>query len=406
MKNLGIKVSLYLNYFVFAILMNTVGIVILQVISNYDVSRVTAGSLEAYKDLSVMFLSFAVASYIPKFGYKKTMIIGLLAIDAVCILVALVHQYWVTPVLYMVTGASFGLMKVSVYSTIGLLSEGQKEHTAQMNTLEGFFQVGSLVGPLFFGLMISISTWTDTYYLIALMTSLALIIMFFTKLDESDVKSRAEKTNIFSMLKLLKAPAVWIFVVCAFLYVMVEQSLNTWLPTFNREVFKLSEAHASALLAIYPASIAASRFLAGYYSKKIFWLKSQLILLIGALLVILTVLISTTNYELLPNEVPENFPIFSIILLSTGFFIGPVYPTIISIILSKTEKVKQSAMTGLIVIFSALGGTSGSMIIGLLSQHYDVHSAFYFPLIPITILGLLLFPYKKFTDKFGAESQS
>lgn len=406
MKNLGIKVSLYLNYFVFAILMNTVGIVILQVISNYDVSRVTAGSLEAYKDLSVMFLSFAVAAYIPKFGYKKTMIIGLLAIDAVCILVALVHQYWVTPVLYMVTGASFGLMKVSVYSTIGLLSEGQKEHTAQMNTLEGFFQVGSLVGPLFFGLMISISTWTDTYYLIALMTSLALIIMFFTKLDESDVKSRAEKTNIFSMLKLLKAPAVWIFVVCAFLYVMVEQSLNTWLPTFNREVFKLSEAHASALLAIYPASIAASRFLAGYYSKKIFWLKSQLILLIGALLVILTVLISTTNYELLPNEVPENFPIFSIILLSTGFFIGPVYPTIISIILSKTEKVKQSAMTGLIVIFSALGGTSGSMIIGLLSQHYDVHSAFYFPLIPITILGLLLFPYKKFTDKFGAESQS
>lgn len=406
MKNLGIKVSLYLNYFVFAILMNTVGIVILQVISNYDVSRVTAGSLEAYKDLSVMFLSFAVAAYIPKFGYKKTMIIGLLAIDAVCILVALVHQYWVTPVLYMVTGASFGLMKVSVYSTIGLLSEGQKEHTAQMNTLEGFFQVGSLVGPLFFGLMISISTWTDTYYLIALMTSVALIIMFFTKLDESDVKSRAEKTNIFSMLKLLKAPAVWIFVVCAFLYVMVEQSLNTWLPTFNREVFKLSEAHASALLAIYPASIAASRFLAGYYSKKIFWLKSQLILLIGALLVILTVLISTTNYELLPNEVPENFPIFSIILLSTGFFIGPVYPTIISIILSKTEKVKQSAMTGLIVIFSALGGTSGSMIIGLLSQHYDVHSAFYFPLIPITILGLLLFPYKKFTDKFGAESQS
>lgn len=406
MKNLGIKVSLYLNYFVFAILMNTVGIVILQVISNYDVSRVTAGSLEAYKDLSVMFLSFAVASYIPKFGYKKTMIIGLLAIDAVCILVALVHQYWVTTVLYMVTGASFGLMKVSVYSTIGLLSEGQKEHTAQMNTLEGFFQVGSLVGPLFFGLMISISTWTDTYYLIALMTSVALIIMFFTKLDESDVKSRAEKTNIFSMLKLLKAPAVWIFVVCAFLYVMVEQSLNTWLPTFNREVFKLSEAHASALLAIYPASIAASRFLAGYYSKKIFWLKSQLILLIGALLVILTVLISTTNYELLPNEVPENFPIFSIILLSTGFFIGPVYPTIISIILSKTEKVKQSAMTGLIVIFSALGGTSGSMIIGLLSQHYDVHSAFYFPLIPITILGLLLFPYKKFTDKFGAESQS
>jgi len=406
MKNLRIKVSLYLNYFVFAILMNTVGIVILQVISNYDVSRVSAASLEAYKDLSVMFLSFAVAAYIPKLGYKRTMILGLLAIDAVCILVALVHQYWVTPLLYMVTGASFGLMKVSVYSTIGLLSKDQKDHTSQMNTLEGFFQVGSLAGPLLFGLMISISTWTDTYYLIALLTSLALVLMFFTKLDESDLKSGAEKINIFSMLKLLKAPAVWIFVVCAFLYVMVEQSLNTWLPTFNKEVFKLSPARASALLAIYPASIAASRFLAGYYSKRVFWLKSQLILLFGALLVIATVLISTTNYEESTNIVPDDFPIFSLILLSTGFFIGPVYPTIVSIILSKTETVKQSAMTGLIVIFSALGGTSGSLVIGMLSQNYDVHSAFYFPLIPITILGLLLFPYKKITDKFGAELQS
>jgi len=51
------------------------------------------------------------------------------------------------------------------------------------------------------------------------------------------------------------------------------------------------------------------------------------------------------------------------------------------------------------VVFSALGGTSGSLIIGLLSQNYSVHSAFYFPLIPITLLGLLLFPYKKITDK-------
>ena len=49
MKNFGLKVSLYLNYFVFAILLNTVGIVILQVINDYGVSRVTAGGLEAFQ---------------------------------------------------------------------------------------------------------------------------------------------------------------------------------------------------------------------------------------------------------------------------------------------------------------------------------------------------------------------
>ena len=73
--------------------------------------------------------------------------------------------------------------------------------------------------------------------------------------------------------------------------------------------------------------------------------------------------------------------------------------------LYETEKVKQSSMTGLIVVFSAFGDTSGSLIIGLLSQNYSVHTAFYFPLIPITLLGLLLFPYKKLTDKYGSEAE-
>ena len=399
MKKNGIKTALFLNYFVFAILLNTVGIVILQVINDYNVSRVTAGSLEAFKDLSIMILSFLVASYIPKIGYKRSMIGGLFAVSLVSIIVALVHHYWIAPLLYIVTGASFAFIKVSVYSTVGIITNNQKEHTSFMNILEGVFQIGSLTGPIIFSFMIGFSKWTDTYWIIAVLTSLALLLMFLTNLDESSVKSKEEKTNILSMIKLLKKTAVWVFAICAFLYVMIEQSLNTWLPSFNKEIFNLSEARTAGLLAIYPASIAASRLLAGYYSKHISWIKSQLILLSGAFIVILTVLIITSDYHLTQNITHDNTPLLAIIILLTGFFIGPIYPTIVSIILSKTEKVQQSAMTGLIVVFSALGGTSGSLIIGLLSQNYSVHSAFYFPLIPITLLGLLLFPYKKITDK-------
>jgi fucose permease len=401
MKNIGIKGSLYLNYFVFAILLNTVGIVILQVINDYNVSRVTAGSLEAFKDLSIMILSFFVASYIPKLGYKRSMLGGLFAVNLISIVVALVHQYWVAPLLYIVTGASFAFIKVSVYSTVGLITKSQKEHTSFMNILEGIFQIGSLTGPIIFSFMISFSKWTDTYWIIAVLTTLALLLMYFTELDESSVKSHIENANILSMIKLLKEVAVWVFVICAFLYVMIEQSLNTWLPTFNKEIFSLSEAHTAALLAIFPASIAASRLLAGYYAKHISWIKSQLTLLAGAFVIILSVLLLTSDYLSTKGTTPDAFPPLAIIILLTGFFIGPVYPTIVSIILNKTEKARQSSMTGLIVIFSAFGGTSGSLIIGLLSQNYSVHSAFYFPLIPITLLGLLLFPYKKLTDKYG-----
>ena len=50
MSNLRIKISLFLNYFVFAILLNSVGTVILQVQNNFDVSKNAASRLEAYKD--------------------------------------------------------------------------------------------------------------------------------------------------------------------------------------------------------------------------------------------------------------------------------------------------------------------------------------------------------------------
>ncbi len=48
MKNLGIKISIYLNYFVFAILLNSVGIVIEKSIDVYKVTEsqaITFGSL-------------------------------------------------------------------------------------------------------------------------------------------------------------------------------------------------------------------------------------------------------------------------------------------------------------------------------------------------------------------------
>ncbi|HPZ09705.1 MAG TPA: MFS transporter, partial [Candidatus Eremiobacteraeota bacterium] len=60
MENLKIKLSLFLNYFVFAILLNSVGTVILQVINQYHVTESSASILEACKDLSIAIFSFGI----------------------------------------------------------------------------------------------------------------------------------------------------------------------------------------------------------------------------------------------------------------------------------------------------------------------------------------------------------
>ncbi len=401
-----IRISLFLNFFVFAILLNTVGIVIAQVIVDYDVSRLQAGTLEAFKDLSIMFVSFLVSSYIPGIGYKRAMLLGLLAVTLASMLVAAVKGFWVTPILYASVGSSFALMKVSVYSTVGLITANQQEHTSLLNVLEGTFMVGSLTGPLIFSGMIAWRHWNETYWILAMLSTLALILLLITSFDESALKAHSEQASFKQMFLLLKFPLVWIFVFCALLYVMIEQSFGTWLPTFNREIFNLSTSQSASFLSIYAASIALSRFLVGFLAKKFSWLTIQLIYLSCAFALTLFILAQTFNWQAGVYENWYEAPPLAFIFSMVGFFLGPIYPTICSIILSKLEKVRHSAMTGLIIIFSALGGTSGSLMIGFLSQRFSTHNAFFFPLIPITVLALVLIPYKKLSDKFGIEQHT
>jgi len=59
----------------------------------------------------------------------------------------------------------------------------------------------------------------------------------------------------------------------------------------------------------------------------------------------------------------------------------------------------HSSMTGLIVVFSALGGTLGSRIIGYLFKNEGPEKAFYYTLIPMSLLLVSFFILKKLTSK-------
>ncbi len=399
-----IRVSLFLNFFVFAILLNTVGIVIKRVIDDYGVSEALAASLEAYKDLSIAVASFLLASYIPRFGYRRSMLAALLAVTLASMVVATVTGFWVTPVLYMTIGVSFALIKGAVYSTVGLITRDQGEHTSLMNLLEGIFQVGALTGPLFFSVVMGFDfSWYQTYWIIAVVSALAFLLLLITPLDESEVAAHPEQAGLWEMLKLLRWPMVWVFVICAWLYVMIEQSFGTWLPTFHERIFGLEKHIAAGMLSVYAGSIALSRFVMSYLSRRVPWLPAQLTMLGGAFALILIILLATAGWQTDTIDSWFQVPPLAWTFSIMGFFIGAIYPTIVSIVLSKLEKPRHAAMTGLIIIFSALGGTTGSFVVGFISRSFSTHDAFFFPLIPIALLGLMLIPYKRLTDRFAQE---
>jgi fucose permease len=407
MSHWKIKLSLFLNYFVFAILLNSVGTVILQVQSNFNVSESSASVLEAFKDLSIAAVSFLVSSYITRIGYKNSMLLALGFIAGVCLLMPSLSSFAMTKVLFAATGTCFALIKVSVYATIGIITTDKKDHASFMNFIESFFMVGILAGYFIFSAFVSDSQpqsthWFNVYYLLAGIAIAAFLLLLSTTLDESSVKNTESKPlleDFAAMVRLAIAPIVLVFIVSAFTYVLIEQSIMSWLPTFNSKVLHLPATLSIQMASILAASTAIGRFTAGIVLRKIHWYGVLVVCLLaaGALVLMAIPLAKGSGGSAVTNW--GNAPLGAFVFPFIGLFISPIYPAINSVILSTLPPRQHGAMSGLIVIFSALGGTTGSIITGHIFEGYGGETAFYFSLVPMGILIVCLFFFNRIQKK-------
>ena len=397
MKSIGIKLSLYINYFVFAILLNSVGAVILQVQRNFEVSKSAASVLEGFKDLPIAIVSFLVASFLPKLGYKKAMLIALFLVTITTFVMPFANDFWFFKLQFFVVGISFALIKVSVFATIGLITNSDKEHASFMSTLEGTFMVAVLLGNLLFSFFVDDANpkstfWLNIYWILGALSAIAFFLLLSTKLDESEatIEGRSASEDFLEMLKMIILPLVLIFVVSVFLFVLIEQSFQTWTPTFYTDILKVPASMGLQAGAILAGAFAIGRFAAGFVLKKIHWIYVVSFCIILCALIVVVVLPLTKNIIVSENTTLLNAPFAEYLLPVMCVFLSPIYPAINSVILTSLPKHMHGSMSGLIVVFSALGGTTGSIITGTVFEKFDGQTAFYFSLIPMALLLISL----------------
>jgi fucose permease len=409
MKNVGIKLSLYLNYFVFAILLNSVGIVILKSQNVYGVDEVSASTLELFKDLPIAIISFAIASFLPRIGYKKSMLIGLFLVTIGCIQMYYANSFFGAKILFAIVGVSFALIKISVYSLIGLVVNSQKEHNSLMSSVEGVFMIGIALAYFLFPAFNNENdpnSWLRVYWLLAAISAISFLILYFMKFDEGDeIPGVNLVDDAKQMLLLLTKIMVLVFIISAFLFVMVEQGIMTWLPTFNERVLKLPENVGVMMASILAISLAVGRLFAGYITKHISWLWVVIASTVVAMIIVVVVIPKVLNIEVVAINNITDIPLIGFVFPLVGLFIAPIYPLLNSAILSVLPTKLHSPMTGLIVIFSALGGTLGSRIIGWLFKNVGANKAFYFLLIPMGLLIIAFLVLDKLTKKVALKNK-
>jgi len=407
MQNWKIKTSLFLNYFVFAILLNSVGTVILQVQNNYGIAQGMASVLEAFKDLSIAIVSFLISSYITRIGYRNAMLIALGFVTIACFIMPFTASFLTTKLLFAAVGSSFALIKMSVYSTIGLVTNNEKQHISLMNFIESFFMIGILTGYFIFSYFVDndnpqSTAWLQVYYLLGAISLLAFLLLLASPLDESAARDKQPDSMVSdfgNMFRLMVTPVVLVFIFCAFFYVLIEQSIMSWLPTFNNKVLLLPAALSIQMASILAGSTALGRFLAGIVLKKLNWFIVLAACVILSAALVLTAIPLAKNVSGQPITGWNSAPLAAFIFPLIGLLIAPIYPAINSVILSTLPVKKHGLMSGLIIIFSALGGTTGSIITGHIFESYGGEKAFYFSLVPMTILIVCLFILRRLQKK-------
>ncbi|GEL09932.1 Fucose permease [Flavobacterium glycines] len=402
MKKSTVKIAMYLNYFVFAILLNSVGIVILKSQANYGVDELQASILEAFKDLPIAIVSFLVASFLPRIGYKRAMLIGLGLVAVACISMYFGNSFTAAKILFATVGVSFALIKVSVYSLIGTITASQREHNSMMSSIEGVFMIGIALAYFLFPAFNSDTnpdSWLNVYWLLAGISLVSFAFLFFTKFEnQTEIPGVNLADDFAQMLKLLAKLLTIVFVISAFLFVMIEQGIMSWLPTFNSKVLHLPENISIMMASILAVSLAVGRLLAGILTRKINWIWVLSFCIVIAMLIVIFILPKAVGLEVKEINSLGDIPLIGFAFPLVGLFIAPIYPLLNSVVLSALPQKMHSSMTGLIVVFSALGGTLGSRVIGYLFKNEGPENAFYYTLIPMSLLFVSFFLLKKLTS--------
>ena len=286
---------------------------------------------------------------------------------------------------------------------VGLVTNNDKEHKSVLSSIESFFMIGIATAFIVFPLFYSDTdpdAWLRIYLLLAGLIAVSFIILLTA---DFNIKYEIPGTNLrddfVEMIKLMRRPLVLVFAIAAFMYVMTEQGIMSWLPTFNQKVLHLPVKTSIYMSVILMLSIALGRYVSSILVKKISWLAILSGCLIFAALIVLFVLPQASGLQPKNIESLKDVPVIGYVFPLIGLFLAPIYPLVNSFVLSSTEKIFHSPMASLLVFFSAIGGTLGSRLVGYLFKYIGGDKAFYFSLVPMSILLLCLYFFSRLQKK-------
>ena len=391
-----IKWLTFLMFTMFAMTTDAVGVIIPEVMKQFDLSMTAAGLMHYAPMIAIALAGIFFGFLADKLGRKKTIIIGLalFAINSYLFIIGNSFAFYLS--LMVISGLAIGVFKTAALALIGDISKSTKEHTSTMNAVEGFFGVGAIIGPFIVSYLLMQGVDWKWLYVVAATLCVVLILIALLVKYPTTKKTTEEPINLKATLKMMRDPYALVFSIGAFLYVAVECAIYVWMPTLIVDYSGKFVFIATYALSIFFILRAGGRFLGVWLMAHYNW---ALMLSIFSALILACFLGSVMggiNYSV-------------ILLPLSGLFMSVIYPTINSKGISCFPKAKHGSAAGVILFFTAAGAALGPLTMGAVSDAMGKDAKYGFILATIftgilfigTVLNIIYNPAKKRLEKFN-----
>jgi len=259
-------------------------------------------------------------------------------------------------ILLVISGVAIGIFKTGALALIGDISQSTVEHTATMNTVEGFFAVGAIIGPAIVAHLLAGGTsWKWLYVIAGTICLLLIVTASFVKYPQTAGSS--ESVDLKRTLQMMKNPYALGFSSTIFLYVTVESAVYVWMPTLLAGYQGRLIWVATYAISIFFVLRAAGRFIGSWVLARLNWATVVTIFSLAILLCFGISMLAGVRVAIL-------------LLPLSGLFMSVLYPTLNSKGISCFRKPEHGAVSGVILFFTCVAAVLGPLAMGVVSDHF------------------------------------
>ncbi len=371
----AIKWLTFMMFMMFAMTTDSVGIIIPEVIKEFHLSMVAAGAFH-YANMTAIAVAAIFLGYLAdKLGRKKTIILGLVLFALNSYLFAVGNSFAFFLTLLVISGASIGIFKTGALALVGDISLSTSEHTGTMNTVEGFFGVGAIIGPAIVArLLTSGFSWKWLYVIAGTICLLLIATALLVKYPKT-AKTMDEPIDFKRTMRMMKNPYALGFSLGIFLYVAAECAVYVWMPTLLT-----GYSGSFAFMATYAISVffilrAAGRFLGAWVLAHFSWTSVMALFSLAILICFAGAIAGGLSFAIW-------------LMPLSGLFMSMIYPTLNSKGISCFPKTEHGAVAGVILFFTCAAAAVGPLAMGAVSDAFG-HPKYGFVLA--TVFAALLF---------------